>query len=68
MPFLKKGPRRELIIAILGLLIAALGAWGARERVRTVDVLTLFFGGLAAGVALGRAIQMVRSAKGSDAA
>jgi hypothetical protein len=68
MPLMKKGPRRELVIAVLGLLLAALGAWSARERVRTVDVITLFAGGVAAGVALGSAIQKVRAAKESGGA
>lgn len=59
----QKSPVKELVIAIAGLAVAMLSAWGMHDRVRLVDLLTLFFGGLAAGVALGSAIAKVRAAR-----
>ena len=59
----KKTPRRELIVAVLGLIVAFTAAWGMRDRVRAVDIIALFAGGLSAGVALGVAISKVRAAK-----
>ena len=59
-----KSPKRELIIAILGLCLAAFSAWQMKDRVRLVDLITLFFGGVAAGVSLGSAIAKHRMAKG----
>lgn len=63
-----KSPRKELIVALVGLAVALMSAWGMVDRVRLVDILTLFFGGLAAGVALGSAIAKVRAAKGAPPA
>ena len=63
-----KSPRKELLVAIAGLVVAAVAAWGMRERVRAVDLITLFAGGLGAGVALGVAISKVRAAKGAPSA
>ncbi|HVX88788.1 MAG TPA: DUF2759 family protein [Gemmatimonadales bacterium] len=59
----KKSPVKELLVAVVGLVVALMSAWGMVDRVRLVDVLTLFFGGLAAGVALGSAIAKVRAAR-----
>ena len=59
-----KSPKRELIVALLGLCLAAFSAWQMKDRVRLVDIITLFFGGVAAGVALGSAITKHRAAKG----
>ena len=59
-----KSSKRELLIAILGLAIAATSAWSMKDRVRLVDIITLFFGGVAAGVSLGIAIARHRMPKG----
>lgn len=59
-----KSPKRELLIAILGLCLAAFSAWSMKDRVRLVDIITLFFGGVAAGVSLGSAIAKHRASKG----
>ena len=59
-----KSPKRELIIAFLGLGLAAFSAWSMKDRVRLVDILTLFVGGVAAGISLGIAITKHRAAKG----
>ena len=60
-----KSPKRELIIAILGLGLAAFSAWSMKDRVRLVDIVTLFAGGVAAGVSLGTAIAKHRASKGA---
>lgn len=63
-----KTPRRELIIAVIGLVVAFVSAWGMLDRVRAVDILALFAGGLSAGVALGVAITKVKAAKAAPPA
>lgn len=63
-----KDPRRELLVAVLGLVVAFAAAWGMRDRVRAVDIIGLFAGGLAAGVALGVAISKVRAGRAAPRA
>ena len=58
-----KSPKKELIVACVGFAVALLSAWGMVDRVRLVDVLTLFFGGLAACVSLGLAIAKHKARK-----
>jgi len=57
-----KSVRRELLVAVLASGIGIIGAVDLVGRpARTVQVLTIFFGGLGAGVALARAIDSVRA-------
>lgn len=60
---IKRGPRLELIGAVIGLMLACTSAWGMRDRVRAVDILALFAGGFGAGVALILAIVKLRAAR-----
>lgn len=53
--------RRELLVAVLSLAVAAMGAvQQIGHPARTVHVLTIFAGGLGAGAALARAIDRIR--------
>jgi hypothetical protein len=59
-----RSARRELIIAALSTAIALIGAIDLiGHPARTVHVLTIFLGGLAAGISLGRAIDRLRGRK-----
>lgn len=60
---LKRGPKLEVIGAIIGLVVAVASAWGMRDRVRAVDILALFAGGFGAGVGLILAITKLRAAR-----
>jgi hypothetical protein len=57
-----KSVHRELLAAVLASAIGIVGAVDLIGRpARTVHVLTIFFGGLGAGVALARAIDRLRA-------
>jgi hypothetical protein len=61
--------RLGLIGAIIGILVAVLGAYQMIGIIRTVDILTLFFGGFGAGAGLVKMILDYRKEKtstGSD--
>jgi hypothetical protein len=56
-----RSARRELLIAALSTAIALIGAIDLiGHPARTVHVLTIFVGGLAAGISLGRALDRLR--------
>ena len=65
---MSKRPRLELVGALLSLIIAALGAWTMRDRIRAVDIVTLFGGGMGAGAGLVAAIIKLRAARKASAA
>src|SRR5690242_9450396 len=52
--------RLQLIGSLLSIVVAAAAALGMRDRVRMVDILALFAGGVGAGVALAQMAQAVR--------
>jgi hypothetical protein len=49
--------RVQLLAGILSTGVALLSAVSLRDRIRLVDILTLFFGGFAAGVSLLSAVR-----------
>ena len=56
-----RSARRELLIAALSIAIALIGAIDLiGHPARTVHILTIFVGGLAAGISLGRALDRLR--------
>jgi hypothetical protein len=55
--------RIGFIGAILGILIAIIGAYQMIGIIRTVDIITLFFGGFGAGAGLVKAIMDYRILK-----
>ena len=55
--------RLGLIGAVLGILVAVLGAYQMIGVIRTVDILTLFFGGFGAGAGLVKMILDYRKEK-----
>ena len=57
--------RLGLIGAIIGILVAVLGAYQMIGIIRTVDILTLFFGGFGAGAGLIKMILDYRKEKTS---
>ena len=57
--------RLGLIGAVLGILVAVLGAYQMIGIIRTVDILTLFFGGFGAGAGLIKMILDYRKEKTS---
>ncbi|MEO8195334.1 MAG: hypothetical protein ABI689_01295 [Thermoanaerobaculia bacterium] len=50
----------QIIAGLLALGIALLAALGMRDRVRLVDILALFAGGMGAGVTLVQVVRTVR--------
>lgn len=48
----------QIVAALLSLVIAVSAALGMRDRVRLVDILALFAGGMGAGVTL---VQILRT-------
>jgi uncharacterized membrane protein HdeD (DUF308 family) len=61
----KTGIRKRLSIigTILGVLVAVLGAYQMIGTIRTVDILTLFFGGFGAGAGMIKMILEFRKEK-----
>jgi hypothetical protein len=55
--------RLQLMGSLLSVVVAAAAALGMRDRVRLVDILALFAGGLGAGVAIVQMAQAVRAAR-----
>ena len=55
--------RLQLIGSLLAVVVAAAAALGMRDRVRMVDILALFAGGVGAGVALAQMGQAAREAR-----
>jgi hypothetical protein len=52
---LSKNAMREklpLLATVLGVTLSVISAFAMRDHVRTVDIVTLFFGGAAAGAGL----------------
>lgn len=52
--------RLQLIGSLLSVVVAAAAALGMRDRVRLVDILALFAGGMGAGVTLAMAARDLR--------
>ena len=50
----------QMVAALLSLVIALSAALGMRDRVRLVDILALFAGGMGAGVTLVQIVRTVR--------
>lgn len=59
----EKSPRKELIVAIIGVAVALLGTSALLGKVRAVDILTIFAGGFTAGGALVGAVVKFRAAR-----
>lgn len=60
--------KRELLIAIVSMAIALVSALDLLGHpARTVHILTIFAGGVAAGVSLGRAIDRIRARRSAGA-
>lgn len=55
--------RMQLIGSLLSVVVAAAAALGMGDRVRMVDILALFAGGLGAGVAIAQMAQAAREAR-----
>ena len=55
--------RMQLIGSLLSVVVAAAAAVGMSDRVRMVDILALFAGGLGAGVAIAQMAQAAREAR-----
>lgn len=55
--------RMQLIGSLLSVVVAAAAALGMGDRVRMVDILALFAGGLGAGVAIAPMAQAAREAR-----
>jgi hypothetical protein len=55
--------RLSIIGTILGILVACLGAYQMIGTIRTVDILTLFFGGFGAGAGMIKMILDFRKEK-----
>jgi hypothetical protein len=55
--------RLQIVGALLSVVVAAAAALGMRDRVRQVDILALFAGGLGAGVAIAQMAQAARAAR-----
>ena len=55
--------RLQLIGSLLSVVVAAAAALGMGDRVRLVDILALFAGGLGAGVAIAQMAQAARAAR-----
>ncbi|MBP9144865.1 MAG: hypothetical protein KBI44_10310 [Thermoanaerobaculia bacterium] len=55
--------RLQLVGSLLSIVVAAAAALGMRDRVRLVDILALFAGGMGAGVALAQMAQAARAAR-----
>ncbi len=55
--------RLQLIGSLLSVVVAAAAALAMRDRVRLVDILALFAGGLGAGVAIAQMAQAARTAR-----
>ena len=65
----QRSVRRELLAAGLSTLVALVGAIDLiGHPARTVHVLTIFVGGLGAGLALGRVLQRLRGEREAGAA
>jgi hypothetical protein len=58
--------RLQLVGSLLSIVVAAAAALGMRDRVRLVDILALFAGGVGAGVALAQMAQAARAARAVD--
>jgi uncharacterized glyoxalase superfamily protein PhnB len=56
----RKKTALKLFVAMLGVVVAFLGALGMQERMRPVDIVTLFGGGVSAGAGLAAAIAGIR--------
>lgn len=62
MPRRARSAGRELLVALLGVVVGILGGVDLiGHPARLVHVLTIFAGGMAAGVALGRALDRLRA-------
>jgi hypothetical protein len=55
--------RLQVVGAVLSVVVAATAALGMRDRVRQVDILTLFAGGMGAGVTLAQIAAAARAAR-----
>jgi hypothetical protein len=55
--------RLQLIGAVLSVVVALAAALGMRDRVRLVDIVALFAGGMGAGVAIATAAREARDRK-----
>jgi hypothetical protein len=58
--------RLAFIGAIIGILVAFLGAYQMIGKIRTVDIVTLFFGGFGAGAGMVKVILDYRKKKNRD--
>lgn len=58
--------RMQLIASLLSVVVAAAAALGMRDRVRLVDILALFAGGVGAGVAIAQMAQAVRERRNRE--
>lgn len=56
--------RLQFVGALLSLAVAFMAALGMRDRVRMVDILTLFAGGMGAGVTIAQAARDWRDRTG----
>lgn len=56
--------RLQLVGALLSLVVAFTAALGMRDRVRLVDILALFAGGMGAGVGVATAARALRDRSG----
>lgn len=55
--------RLSLIGTIIGILVAVIGAYRMIGNIRTVDIITLFFGGFGAGAGMVKTILDYRKKK-----
>ncbi|MGD1044228.1 MAG: hypothetical protein ABR936_02745 [Bacteroidota bacterium] len=58
--------RLGFIGAILGIVVAFIGAYQMIDKIRIVDIITLFFGGFGAGAGLIKVIMDHRKEKNRD--
>ena len=55
--------RLDIIGTMLGIFVAVIGAYQMIGKIRVVDIITLFFGGIGAGVGLVKTILDYRKSK-----
>jgi hypothetical protein len=55
--------RLDIIGTMLGIFVAVIGAYQMISKIRVVDIITLFFGGIGAGVGLVKTILDYRKNK-----